>query len=58
MSDRPTLVRFVNDRNSRSKNVWVALPPTPTNDPGQMTWHATKTYAKPHATTVKAAPVA
>jgi len=32
--------------------------PAPMNDPAQITEQATKTYAKPHATTVNAAPVA
>ena len=59
MSDSPTLVRFVNDRNSISNQVrgasgaMVAL-----NEPGQMTWTAMKVYAKAQATTVNVAPVA
>ena len=41
MSDRPTLVRFVNDRNSSSTHVRCASGSiAAANEPGQTTWIA------------------
>jgi hypothetical protein len=56
---RQAHAREVRERQEQHVEERVArLPAVPTNDPGQITEQATKTYAKPHATTVNAAPVA
>ena len=57
MSESPTLVRLVKEKNSRSKNRSVPSL-IGSIDPGHRIATAMNTWAKPQATTVKAAAMA